>query len=243
MDPFFPYSDPDVHFCSNEINNPWNPCNLETRYPPANLACHVCSGPLCRESLGNLFKRTCSPSATSCFIAEGINKEIERGCWEEEGSSELCDGHNISCDKCQENYCNDAPAELTHQGHEGHSGEILLLSADPESTRTKRSTALQENVQFSCYQCHSEDPFDKSCDEDVRYLEPTSCAYLYGSRPASCYVLIHRGWKSMERGCGTELDQYMYAACDTDLFAECKLCTGSGCNNQDMTDVLKERNK
>lgn len=92
--------------------------------------------------------------------------------------------------------------------------------------------------EFSCYQCHSDDFFDKTCDEDVRYLKPVPCAYLYGSRPTSCYILIHRGWRSLERGCGSELDKYTYATCDTDLFAECKICATSGCNGQDMTEVL-----
>lgn len=103
------------------------------------------------------------------------------------------------------------------------------------------SNTLPRVFEFSCYQCNSLDFFDQSCDEDVRYLEPKPCAYLYGSRPASCYVLIHRGWGSLERGCGSELDKYTYATCDTDLFAECKLCADPDCNKQDMTKILKDK--
>lgn len=123
--------------------------------------------------------------------------------------------------------------------------EMMLLSGarqKMESSGVKegpKAYSLPMIEEFSCFQCHSLDFFDKTCDEDVRYLRPTPCAHLYGSRPSSCYTLIHRGWMSLERGCGSELDQYTYKTCDTDLFAECKLCAESGCNNEDMTEVLR----
>lgn len=264
----FAYSDPEVHFCSNDLTtSSADPCNDENVYPVKNLACHACSGPLCRDALGNFFKRTCPAAASSCYLAEGYDNSIERGCWVPNVTeSEMCHQHKDWCRHCTENYCNDWPGQVHLRScretgnvepcavdlrgghHDGYAYDeplrLMPLSADSWRAATPTSslnTNLPEIKEFSCYQCHSTDFFDQSCDEDVRYLDPVPCAYLYGSRPASCYILIHRGWKTLERGCGNELDKFTYASCDTDLFAECKICATSGCNDQDMKAILKSK--
>lgn len=182
----------------------------------------------------------------------------------------MCEEFEHLCVRCSESYCNDEPANaeaprcdgtdgfehcvanpidpyeeegFVYEGHEqdlswnDESGSLLLKQADP-----KFQGALPVVEEFSCYQCHSQDIFDQSCDEDVRYLKPKPCAYLYGSRPTSCYILVHRGWTSLERGCGSSLDKFTYASCDSDLFAECKICATSGCNNVDMRNMVTKVN-
>lgn len=266
----FAYSDPEIHFCSNDlINNPLNSCNNREEYPLHYLSCHECSGHLCRDALGNLFKRTCPSESNLCYLAEGYDKQIERGCWVDNVTeSQLCLDHPDWCHRCTGNYCNDGQAHLYlrscrdtgnvepcdanpsyayFDGYEDEdTPEMMLLSRQgphPFGKKPKKPSVLvqpdlPEIVEFSCYQCNSGIFLDQSCDQDVRYLHPTACAYLYGSRPSSCYILIHRGWQTLERGCANQLDKYTYASCDTDLFAECKICSTSGCNKQDMTGIL-----
>lgn len=268
----FAYSDPDIHFCSNDLtNHPIKPCNDKEVYPLNHLACHECSGHLCRDALGNLFKRTCPSESKFCFLAEGYDKKIERGCWADNVTeSQLCLDHPNWCHRCTKNYCNDGqahvylrscrdtgnvepcdpnPSYAYFDGYEDEdTPEMMLLSkrgltpnpfGDESTTpRLVDQPKLPEIVAFSCYQCNSNNFLDQSCDEDVRYMQPTACAYLYGSRPSSCYILIHRGWQTLERGCGSQLDRYTYASCDTDLFAECKICMTSGCNKQDMKWIM-----
>lgn len=265
----FQFSDPDVHFCSNGDALGGNTtCNDNETYSLNNIACHQCSGILCRDGLGHQFKRTCPEGTASCFTAEGYDGEVERGCTSEEADSALCSEYPDWCQHCTDNYCNDAPVKRHYRscqqvdfvqpcteekewgsfegiGYEEEPEEMMLLSGASQKGESSgrnqgpKAYSLPVIEEFSCYQCHSLDFFDKTCDEDVRYLRPLPCAHLYGTRPASCYTLIHRGWKSLERGCGSELDQYTYKTCDTDLFAECKLCADSGCNNDDMTELLQ----
>lgn len=254
----FPYHDPDTRFCLND-NSSSNllPCN--ENYTVI-LACHECSGPRCREAFGDVFKRTCSSEATSCFTAQDYYGQVERGCWVSGSSaSELCRQNENLCHFCSTNYCNDhvlvnTPIPIC-SGLESCISEPFDPYEDPEFVYNGDETDLttsgggitietnsdsESSKEFSCYQCHSEDLFSQSCDEDVRYLEPQPCAYLYDPRPSSCYILLHRGWLTMERGCSSVLDQYTFESCDSDLFAECKICSKSGCNDLDMRNMLKK---
>lgn len=265
----FPYSDPDTYFCTNDFRTAYHPCNEETLFPTGYLACHICSGPRCRDALGNMFKTTCPKAATHCYIAEGHRREIERGCFiPKVTKSKLCEHHKQWCVRCDSNYCNDAPAHHylptcsetrnvqpcekdfldPYADGEGYNGMEADLTPFSQYTRTSSSKDTRQSTTegtkdqvFSCYQCHSDNFYQQTCDEDVRYLEPLPCPYLYGSRPSSCYILIHRGWMSLSRGCGSELDKYTYATCDTDLFAECSICASTGCNNRDMKGKLHKK--
>lgn len=129
------------------------------------LACHECSGARCRDALGNFFKRTCPAAASACYLAEGYDDQVERGCYvaSNKDSDSLCDQHPKWCLRCTENYCNDAPARVTRHrpcrgadngGHlcseeedeedaylEGNGyveqpESIMLLSADTRRVRT-----------------------------------------------------------------------------------------------------------
>lgn len=183
--------------------------------------------------------------------------------------SELCRQNENLCHHCSTSYCNDALAKAQRPDCDGtrsfescaiqpvdpysdpefvyHGNEADLTTARgaPGGSLTLDTYSDGDSPtlkEFSCYQCHSEDWFSQSCDEDVRYLEPEPCAYLYGSRPSSCYILLHRGWLTLERGCSSALDKYTFESCDSDLFAECKICSKSGCNNLDMRNMLKKPN-
>lgn len=104
----------------------------------------------------------------------------------------------------------------------------LVAGIDDTYAITTGPTSVTWLYQNTCYKCesHSED----YC-YDVQYLEQHTCLGLNKLPVRGCYTLIDRRARRLERGCITELSEYMLRLCNMPIFFEkCSICQESGCN-------------
>lgn len=108
----------------------------------------------------------------------------------------------------------------------------LVGGIDESYSITYGGTEVAWLYQNSCYKCASN---AQGYCFAVDHLKPEKCAG-YNKYPArGCYTLIDRREHVMERGCITELNDYMMQLCNMPIFFEkCQICTNNGCNNEEF---------
>lgn len=84
--------------------------------------------------------------------------------------------------------------------------------------------------QNTCYKCESN---ELGYCFDVKYLKQHKCLGLNQFPVRGCYTLIDRRAMRVERGCVTELTEFMMRLCNMPIFYDkCSVCSDSGCNKE-----------
>lgn len=106
-----------------------------------------------------------------------------------------------------------------------------LVSGIDESYAVKfGGTWVAWLYQNKCYKCESN--AEGYCF-DVNYLQRHTCRGLTKLPVRGCYTLTDRRSGRLERGCITELSEYMLRLCNMPIFFEkCFICQGDGCNRE-----------
>lgn len=106
----------------------------------------------------------------------------------------------------------------------------LVSGVDESYAITTGGTSVAWLFENACYKCVSN--AEGFC-ADVSRLKQEKCVGLHRFPVRGCYTLIDRREKRLERGCITEMNEYMLRLCDMPFFVErCEICQDDGCNNE-----------
>lgn len=106
----------------------------------------------------------------------------------------------------------------------------LVAGIDESYAVTFGGTSVAWLYQNACFKCQSN--AEGYC-YDVKYLRAEQCLGLHKYPVRGCYTLIDRRSLRLERGCITELSEYMLRLCNMPIFFEkCVICQDSGCNKE-----------
>lgn len=106
----------------------------------------------------------------------------------------------------------------------------LVSGIDESYALTFGSTSVAWLYQNTCYRCESN---ELGYCFDVKYLPQHKCLGLNKFPVRGCYTLIDRRARRVERGCITELTEFMMRLCNMPIFYDkCTVCLDSGCNKQ-----------
>lgn len=106
-----------------------------------------------------------------------------------------------------------------------------LVGIDDSYSITTGSTRVAWLHQNTCYKCVSTE--EGHCFEVHHLKGQHKCRGLNQFPTRGCYTLIDKRSKRLERGCITELNEYMLRLCNMPIFFEkCMICQDNGCNKE-----------
>lgn len=111
----------------------------------------------------------------------------------------------------------------------------LVAGVDSSYAITTGGTSVAWLYGNSCYKCVSN--YEGFC-LDVTYVKQQKCMGLHRFPARGCYTLIDRRNKRVERGCVTEVTEFMLRLCELPIFmGKCHICQDNGCNDMRVDDL------